>query len=648
MPPTSDGTRTVACSFHKLIPDAAHKALLLDAIERVHKATILATELLNMHVRRSLRDGVALTNIMSANWLLNAYNLVTTGKGAPKDVPELRLTKEECMPAFDAPSRAGITQLLMYECRNLAAVASTNVWKHYRARVMSYVRDQWRLTEDEYKALTKEERRARFTAQLRMAADLCRNPLTEDRKAEGDRYEAWVDEQRVVLGIDAAVGEWEDKPLLYHLKAHPERFLCSMSYLSSCKQRGKRKAFALFPLRRTFVPRHVHFDQKALRQVLHLGESAYNLKRAKDKRSVESTDDAIVGQKRTRRSADDLVEEKAEVFHQVIDLRAANVRQPFRFAFSFSTDGECVRLLMNTRAAHASKRSTPSMPSRGVWAIDELKRVSRADITDLHVVGIDPGKHELIVAVDSDDCRGSAVRYTEKQRVHDKREKQFAKEVVDAKPENVLEAERSLSDREKHSYSADLDAFCAYCGRRHVVMEACLAFYRQRMHRHHRWKTVIKEQQSEANLCNRLRAIRKKGDGRQLVLAYGSWGAVAGPHMANKGLPPCIGKGLMHKLSRHFVVAITPEAYTSQTCCRCHGPAGPFEEVERCFGKKVRGLRRCQSEDCGLTPLNRDKNAAINIATNFSRLYEGHDPIRKQTPADLEMQGLRAICAECD
>ena len=276
MPPASDGTRTVACSFHKLVPDEAHKALLLDAIERVHKATILATELLNMHVRRSIRDGVDLTDIMSANWLLNAYNLVTAGKGTPKDVPELRLTKEECMPAFDAPSRTGLTQLLMYECRNMAAVASTNVWKHYRARVTSYVRDQCRLTENEYKALTKEERRARFAAQLRMAADICRNPRTDARKAEGEVYESWVDEQRAVLGIDAAVGEWGDKPLLYHLKVHPERFLRSMSYLSSCKQRGERKAFALFPLRRTFVPRHVHFDQKALREVLRLGASAYS------------------------------------------------------------------------------------------------------------------------------------------------------------------------------------------------------------------------------------------------------------------------------------------------------------------------------------------------------------------------------------
>jgi hypothetical protein len=41
------------------------------------------------------------------------------------------------------------------------------------------------------------------------------------------------------------------------------------------------------------------------------------------------------------------------------------------------------------------------MPSRGLYSIDELKRVSR--LQDMHVVGIDPGKRELVAAVDRDD-----------------------------------------------------------------------------------------------------------------------------------------------------------------------------------------------------------------------------------------------------
>jgi hypothetical protein len=41
-------------------------------------------------------------------------------------------------------------------------------------------------------------------------------------------------------------------------------------------------------------------------------------------------------------------------------------------------------------------------------------------------------------------------------------------------------------------------------------------------------------------------------------------------------------------------------------------------EVEEKMGKKIRGLRLCQTEDC-MIPLNRDKNGATNIGTNFTR-----------------------------
>ena len=45
------GEYTVGCSFERLIPDERHKAVIRDAVSRVHKSTILATELLNVYIR---------------------------------------------------------------------------------------------------------------------------------------------------------------------------------------------------------------------------------------------------------------------------------------------------------------------------------------------------------------------------------------------------------------------------------------------------------------------------------------------------------------------------------------------------------------------------------------------------------------------
>ena len=64
------------------------------------------------------------------------------------------------------------------------------------------------------------------------------------------------------------------------------------------------------------------------------------------------------------------------------------------------------------------------------------------------------------------------------------------------------------------------------------------------------------------------------------------------------------------------------------------------------MGKKIRGLRLCQTEDC-MIPLNRDKNGATNIGTNFTRLMADQPPIRSMIDEDLAVHRA-SLCMECD
>ena len=72
MPPSSNGedVRTVGCALTKLIPNPVHLQKIRDAVATTHKATILATELLNMHIRRTLEFDPAadLSCCFNANW----------------------------------------------------------------------------------------------------------------------------------------------------------------------------------------------------------------------------------------------------------------------------------------------------------------------------------------------------------------------------------------------------------------------------------------------------------------------------------------------------------------------------------------------------------------------------------------------------
>jgi hypothetical protein len=216
-----------------------------------------------------------------------------------------------------------------------------------------------------------------------------------------------------------------------------------------------------------------------------------------------------------------------------------------------------------------------------------------------------------------------------------------------------------VRDRLQHHDGTGLQLVCdanwllkAYCVQRRATVEACLPHYARIDYRRRRWKTYIKSQQSEEKLYQRLRGIHKRGDTRTLVLAYGSWGAVAGrPGMAaNRGNAPCIGVGLMNKLAKRFVVALTPEQHTSKTCCKCLHPCGPWVELEEKMGRKIRGVRVCQNEECCL-PQNRDRTGASNIGLQFRRLYEGKSPIREMTDEEAEFNRLNVAlnaCSDCD
>ena len=707
MPPTSDGLReyTVGCRLDKLVPDAAHVAAIESAVHRIHKATFLATELANMHARRCIRDGLDCKDLFHKNnWLKFFYEVTSGGKFAP--IESIHQTKVECMPPFDAPDRKGLSQALKSQAHNIVAVATNNVKLHFATRVRSHVYCKHWIAREEFDALSPKEKKDRKTLLLQLSHDMIKPP-SEAYESPASRHQ-WVAAERARLGIDAAMGDWK-KPLVYQLEATPHRFLPAMAIMSKEREDTGGKAFALFPLRRSHVPRHVHFDQLALRELLCLGSSDYQKQQAKKQRVAKKGEGAassaspvednigmpplgpcgfdseegegsrppppqtmpVVSKKRDRRTPEDLIPEKRELLSQVVDLRAAKVKRSHQFNFTFSTDGVCARVHMKAPEKSKAEELT-SMPTRGRWSIDQLKHVSRLE--QLHVVGIDPGKHEIVVGIDMDDPKGCMpVRYTQKQRQFETCFNPYKRAAAEGKPSLVKESEEQLSDC--NSRSADLDACIAYCAKRHERLDLSLAFYADVGHRKRRWKTCIKTQQSEERLYERLEGIRKKGDRRTLVLAYGSWGLVAGkPGMAcNKGIPSTIGVGMMKKLAKRFMVTLTPEAYTSKTCCRCLGECGPWKEIEAvkkvafyakqtelarkavAAGKPepkkkrfkgVRGLRLCQTETCNI-PLNRDRNGATNIGMNFQRLFEGRGPIRSMTPEDLQLHRL-SRCFQCD
>lgn len=665
MPPTSDGEpgrRTVACQLSKLVPDATTVADIQLAVRRVHEATIQATSLLNIHVRRCISNGTPMSeDLFERNWILKAFQEVTVcgGERSVRRDPGL-VESMTAMPAFDPVNRSGLTQLFMSNATFIASNAKNNVWMHFNRRLLTYVRRRLEIPKEQYDALTKDQKTYRFLQLNRVAADIRRLP-TEELTCDPEFHE-FVSLERQHLKIDASVGEWDDKPLLWHLKAKPHAFLVATSIMSQVNEASERGGFALYPMRRSMVPRFIRFSALAFNQVLQA------LRNERLQRKKSRGDDEHF------------------TFDNTVNYRAARVSQRWRIDDGFSTDGVSARIdqFVGSKAevqqmrqkktgvaqkrAEAAKRKREGvtddrekskkpakkkpdkpglseMPRRGIWAIDELKHISRLELSSLHVIGIDPGKRELVVATDSDDLDSPPVRYTLPQRQKDMRTRQYADESQRSKPKEVLEAERNLS--QFNSRSADLETFRSYVAARQTHLNACMQYYGELRHRQRHWKTYIKRQKSEQKLYSKLSKFKK--DDRQIVLAYGAWGLVAGttPSTCNKGNPPCIGVGLMRKISKHFVVALTPEHYTSKTCHKCLGACGPHPTMRSARNnREIRGLRVCQDECCKAL-LNRDSNASRNIGLQFIRLFEGKGCIKSMSDREIELTRHR-MCLDCE
>jgi len=287
-----------------------------------------------------------------------------------------------------------------------------------------------------------------------------------------------------------------------------------MYLMSLDSEQAGRHAFSLYPLRRNLVTKFIELDNRTLNEIL------------------QAMRNERLGRKRK------LKEEDSFDFASVFDFRAAKVHQAWRLANTVSTDGVSLHIKQykgtaqkvlelrekhtakmqaradarqakangleaekNNRVSRPPKKTLPTclntVPSRGIWAIDQLKNISRQSF---HMVSLDPGKHELFCAVDSENpsSKQGVCRYTLKERRKMLRTTQYELEGQRDKHPLLKEGEEQLSSH--NSRSAKLHTFQAYCKCRRIYLKLALEFYGRVDHRRRRWKRGIKKQQADTSM----------------------------------------------------------------------------------------------------------------------------------------------------
>ena len=707
--------RTFSQSCKTLFPNITHLDKVQDAVFRMNKIKILAGELLTIHIHRCLENDLPLP-ILNQNWCNQLYNKVSyvNSENSEKEDsnPELTETLNMLEGPFDKPSRHLIIQILTSEAIDLQASIVTNITRHYKKRVLRFVRLTFykeKLPSDEYKKLKLE--------MMQVAEDICRNS-TKDLISPLS-YHDWIEEQRNLFGLSSLLEETNYEKAM---KDSSQLFLPSMHFINRTLEDNGKRTFSLLPLRRKFRPGFIKIDTDAFKTLLSLKPMASRketLNNCLRKRKLEEAAGTYVNprseegkriklenkneiqetrnkekekydaffksltkeeQKKERKiqkeknderkrvnrvnkyeKKDKGREEKDSFFNNFMDIRV-NPPKGYVFNHSIRTDGVSVRLCY-TRIVRKRTDNDPKMkngkPKRGLYTIDQLKYYSRLTLENMQVIGIDPGMHDLIHAITYDEMlqTSKTLKYTSVQRRYETCSTFYLKKMRNEKPLNVLKAEQELS--EHNSRSSHVQRLQKYFLLRRCHMHDFCDFYGDLIYRKRRWRTFKNDQRSISKLVNNLRMMKTRG--KTLVLAYGSWANVSSTFNP-KGIAPCKGIGLRRRLSKEFIVADTPEHYTSKTCHRCLSECGPFyeldnqrrqkhlekavtpEEKKKASRYSVRSIRRCKNVECGVI-LNRDKNAAQCIEFNLKRLFLGQPPLRKLTEMELQMEKLH--CSIC-
>jgi hypothetical protein len=723
--------RVIAKGIREVVPQLLHRMRIEDAVNRIHRITIDATELVARHIVRCIHEGIQLP-VVSKDYYKMAMMLVTEGNGELRKVDTELLNTRKTISNLEPVSRVNLDQLMMARSISLAASFDTNLHVHFRKRVARYVR-LLRQPDPE----TKEERKVRKLENLMVASDVC--------KGKGRNFESPAELHPMIrmLREQLETDNFTSDSMETNVKRFQTEIIGATHRMNAAFETNEQRCLSVCPLRRRVTPGFIQIDTKGIQQVLGLDQTDYERERKKNAyqrrkafvlrnarnqelrkavgfaiiprvkaKTLEVDVDRTTARASARRiqrawrrvvhvevcriarkrplmlqrlqraiskwageqredrrcRAEGLLQCKEDVWRDVLNVNRKTVRsrKDDVFAGSLRTDGVSVRLFFKSSSGGAAKgkkrkrgdekgkkksplpigSSDEPVPSRGLYVIDELKHLSRMKAAQ--VLGADPGKRELLVCVDADAPKFAnekrqrlpSVRYTMAQRRKEMRSDRHTAERVANTPVDVATAMHAMTDT--NSRSANFQCLTHYFDRRREWLEEALAHFQESLYRYRRWQRFMAGQSSFASFMARIRALQRDSS-TPLVIAYGAWGGVAGrPGAAcNRGTPPCIGKGLRHKLSKHFCVISTPERMTSKTCSICESKCGPCKEVDafhrvnkiekagsdafalsRAQRFSVRGLRRCSNVECA-AHLNRDYNAAINIQRRCKSMLAG-------------------------
>ena len=581
-----------------------------DVVIKAHKTVIHTLQFLKMYILHHYQTYSQTIPIIDKVLILNVMKVVCgekhtkTGKPPKKETVELteKLTSfyTEHYKPYTQPEQLDyeyMSNVLSYLCEDIMTMYENNIQLHYVDYVERFVNVVWKkkmLVEKIRKIFpTKKEREARIRQlekELRKIKNDLLNVDNKDENTSQPHYHKWITEQKKHIIPDKE--KFQKQSIYYDLKCKPMDYFPCMITMMKQVENDEETISNVFPLRSSIAPGYIRLDTITLVNLL--------LRKEQGKKSDYSN------QGNTKKHEDKIwkffFRTEKKVFHKT----------DFSFHHMISTDGVGVSVLF-LRDDLVGKRlpSAKKGVSKELY-IDELNDYSA--LRDKTIVGIDPGKEDLIYCVDNASKDANVFRYSQNQRRKETKMKKYNNIILGMKTNKIqgksvieYETELSLYNRK----TLQIDKFKTYVNEKNQINHVLFGFYAKQLFRKLKFGRHINIKRNEQKM---LRDFKKMyGNPENVVICIGDWEQ----RKQMKYKEPTLGIGMRSLLRKNnYKVYLVDEFRTSCKCSKCDG--GVCEKFmvrknprpNKDDMRLVHGLLRCKS-GCG--EWNRDRNGSSNI-----------------------------------
>ena len=647
-----DPYKTIKNNLSNVVTDERTLRIINDAVTRMDKITTHTYQFMKMyllHERETTGKFPTIDHDLIVN-IMKTVCITPTRGGPPKHETVIlkRKLKEfydshykpTIAPGDEPQSYLHLSYVFEYTANTILTDYQNNIKLNYYKYVQRYVYN--RLGYKTLRPTLSKEERSSYDYALRQVRNdvlsVCGNPM----KSPLDYRHYVSDFKKICLPAKYAttvIGNFTEEQLSRHKTGYdvcvnPNDYLEPMYVMMLELGDKDMKIYNLFPQCSSQVPRHITIDTSTMYHLL-MDTKLHPAKRS------------YIGK---------LAQYKKEIWSPffMTTMRCFK-RGSYSFNYMISTDGVAVSLQLVHERYKDMKVKAIEIMNRKETTNDpkENKTHQGFYITDLSdpkslngktVVGIDPGKSDLLYAITvSDNPNGrrkknvTKLRYTQNQRRKEQQIKKHRDLILEWKQESriegktVIEWESSLAhDLEtgvRHSFnskSLQSSEYQKYLCIKNLVTHKLSSFYQDSIYRKFRLNTYSNTQRSESNFMNRFRETFGHHD--DVVVGFGDWNE----HGHRKGHEPLKGVGF-HKMIRNagYEVFLVNEHRTSKTCSNCKDGSCECEYARKCNNPRPwkreevidrHGLLICQR--CK-TLWNRDVNASLNIHNIMKEMIAG-------------------------